>query len=270
VVKNSRTLRESFDSLLKGSEAAAFSGWDFSYIYGTGRMAEAPVAWNYYNVVRPHISRAEYLLDMGTGGGEMLSGFKPLPPHTYATEQYHPNVAVARKRLKPLGVEVVEIEEEKQPPYNSKLPFKNGFFDLIINRHEAYYPPELMRILKPGGCFITQQVGSLNNLTLTQFFLGRTVLVSNWNLKSAVDELEAAGLRMVRRQEDITFYRFYDIGAVAYFLKAVPWTLGDFTGEAFSAGKYRDRLWELHVKISEDGCYDTHRHRFLVVAEKQA
>ncbi|MBN1160927.1 MAG: class I SAM-dependent methyltransferase [Dehalococcoidales bacterium] len=258
-----QVLKESFESYIKQAEEAAFSGWDFSFVMRTGRMVEAPLKWNYYNFVLPHLDKAEKMLDMGTGGGEVLSQFAPLPLTTYATEQYHPNVAVARKRLEPLGVKVFELEEEKSPPYSAHLPFKDAFFDLILNRHEAYYPPELMRILKTGGVFITQQVGSLNNATLVQFFLGKTIPISNWNLKSAVDELKAAGFKIFKQQEDIQFFRFYDIGAIVYFLKAVPWTIKNF-----SVATYRDKLWELHIKISEDGFYDTPKHRFIVLAEK--
>jgi len=263
-----QTLKESFRFYLKQAEDASFSGWDFSFSFGTGREAEAPLKWNYYNVVLPYLKKAEKLLDMGTGGGEVLSGFAPLPPTTYVTEQYHPNVAVAKKRLEPLGVKVFEIEEEKSPPYNAHLPFKDNFFDLIINRHEAYYPQELMRILKPGGSFITQQVGSLTNVTLVQFLLGKTIPVKNWNLKSAIDELKAAGFKVVKQQEDIQFYRFYDIGAIVYLLKVIPWTLGDFTAEKFSVIKYKEKLWELHLKICEDGFYDSPQHRFILIAGK--
>ena len=63
-----------------------------------------PLPWNYYNVVLPYLRVAGTLLDMGTGGGEVLSRFQPLPPVTYATEQYKPNVAVAREKLETLGV----------------------------------------------------------------------------------------------------------------------------------------------------------------------
>jgi len=268
LTEKASSLKETFEAYLKQAEEASFSGWDFSYVYSAGRIAETPLKWNYYTGVMPYLRRAEAMLDMGTGGGEMLFRFQPLPPTTYATEQYRPNVAVAKKKLEPLGVKVFEIEEEKEPPFNSKLPFENEFFDLIINRHEAYYPPELVRLLKPGGTFITQQVGSLNLKTLVQFFLGKTIPLSNWNLKSAVDELESAGFRIVRQLEDVQHYRFYDIGAIVYLLKAIPWTLGDFTGEEFTVERYRDRLWELHLKICEDGYYDTPRHRFLVIAGK--
>jgi SAM-dependent methyltransferase len=264
-VKNDRALKESFEYYLKQAEEASFSGWDFSFIYRTTRMHEAPLKWNYYNIVLPYLKKAVKLLDMGTGGGEVLSGFQPLPPTTYATEQYHPNVSVARERLEPLGVKVFEIEEKKEPSlnFNKSLPFENNFFDLVIDRHEVYYPPELKRILKPGGVFITQQVANANCLNLKQFFLERPGTLGNWNLKSAVDELKSAGFEIIEQQEDIQFFRFYDVGAVAYFLKAIPWDIPDF-----SIDKYRDRLWEMHMRITRDGYFDTPQHRILIVARK--
>jgi hypothetical protein len=46
------------------------------------------------------------LLDLDTGGGELLAASAPLPRRTIATEGWAPNVPVARDRLSPLGVEV--------------------------------------------------------------------------------------------------------------------------------------------------------------------
>ena len=257
------TLKEMFEIYLEQAKNMPFTGWNFEYLTKTGRMVEAPVKWNYYNVVLLYLQRAEAILDMGTGGGEVLSGFQPLPPITFATEQYKPNVAVARERLEPLGVKVFEIEEEKEPPFNASLPFDDGFFDLIISRHEAYYPSELMRILKPKGMFVTQQVGSIGLISLKQFLTEKAETVSNWNLKSAVEELESAGFNILEQQEDIQFYRFYDVGAVAYLMKAIPWIIEDF-----EIDKYEDRLRELHIHIQESGFYDTPLHRFIIVAQK--
>jgi len=258
-----RESEEPFEKYLEEAEKASFSGWDFGYLTHTRRMVEAPLKWNYFNVVLPYIMNAESLLDMGTGGGEVLSAFSPLPSTTFATEQYKPNVEVARKKLGPLGVKVFEIEEEDSPPYNTDLPFEDDFFDLIINRHEAYYPPELYRILKSGGIFITQQVGGNTNRNLIEFLTGEPPRYSRWNLESAAAELEAAGFSIVQQQEDTQFYRFYDIGAIFYLLKAIPWTIEDFSVE-----RYRVKLRELHLKINADGYYDTPQHRFIIVARK--
>jgi SAM-dependent methyltransferase len=257
------TLEDMFETYLEQAKNTPFTGWNFECLTKTGRVVEAPVKWNYYNMVLPYLLKAETMLDMGTGGGEVLSTFRPLPPNTYATEQYKPNVAVARERLEPLGVKVFEIEEEKEPPFNASLPFDDGFFDLTINRHEAYYPGELMRILKPEGIFVTQQVGNKNVLSLKHFLTQGKGAVLNWNLESAVQELESARFHILEQQEDIQFYRFYDVGAVAYFMKAIPWIIDDF-----EIDKYRDQLWELHIQIQENGFYDTPLHRFIIVAQK--
>jgi hypothetical protein len=138
---------------LHAETAVPFAGWDFSYVTRTGRMKEAPLPWNYANLVSRRLRGAESLLDMGTGGGELLSLLRPLPPRTFATEGYAPNVPVARARLEPLVVTVVEADGE------ADLPFADEVFELVINRHESYRPEEVCRIMKPGACFITQQVG---------------------------------------------------------------------------------------------------------------
>lgn len=132
---------------------AAFEGWNFSRLTETGRMQEAPLSWNYPSVVRQKMKGIHSMLDMGTGGGELLSRLAPLPDQTYATEGYSPNVDVARARLEPLGVKVIPADGE------DVLPLPDQSLELIINRHESYAPAELYRLLKPEGLFITQQVG---------------------------------------------------------------------------------------------------------------
>ena len=152
--------KELFSTLIAEAEKAAFSGWDFSYIVRTGRQTDGALPWSYGTEVLRWIKSSKSTLDMGTGGGELLSILATLPKNTCATEAYGPNVNVARRRLKPLGVKVFRIKE-LQP-----LPFKNGQFDLIINRHTYYSEKEVFRMLKHGGVFITQQIGDLSFLLI--------------------------------------------------------------------------------------------------------
>ena len=249
-----------FDTYLKQAEEVSFSGWNFEYLTQTGRMQETPLPWNYYNVVLPFLREAGTMLDMGTGGGEVLSRFQPLPSVTYGTEQYKPNVVVARDKLEKLGVKVFEIEEETEPPFNATLPFNDDFFDLVTSRHEGYYPPELMRVIKPGGTFITQQVGQglWNVKTLLG---GMEPKDSGWNLVFLREELEASGFRIIEAREAVQTIRFFDIGAVAYWLKAIPWIV-----EGFDIEGYREKLKELHLLIEKNGYYDCTHDIFLLVA----
>lgn len=258
---NRNNLEKSFEIYLRQAEETDFSGWNFSYLGRTGRMCTTPLEWNYYILVFSELNNVETLLDMGTGGGEFLSILSPLPPKTVATELYEPNVPIARKNLEPLGVEVVAFEECGPSGYE-KMPFENEYFDLVINCHESYFPPELKRILKPGRLFVTQQVGSENLVSLVEFLTGREYSTTEWNQKVAVEELTSAGLSILKCRENIFHYRFYDVGAIAYLFKAIPWMI-----DGFSISQYKEKLWQLHLQISEKGYYDTQYHRFMITCK---
>jgi SAM-dependent methyltransferase len=151
-----------FEAFL-GHAGGELVGWSFSSMTTAGRMSADPLPWSYGSLLIPLMSRANDMLDMGTGGGELLSNLRPLPPNTHATEAWAPNVPVAREHLEPLGVTVHAIENEDDP-----LPFAEASLDLIINRHDSYDPNEVRRVLRPGGTFITQQVGGQNDADLNE------------------------------------------------------------------------------------------------------
>lgn len=237
-----------------------FSGWDFSYISDTGRTATAPLPWSYASQVLSRLRNAESLLDMGTGGGEFLSMLHPLPAYTYATEGYAPNISIAKERLEPLGIQVYPVEDD------SRLPFEANTFDLIINRHESYDPAEIRRICKPGGTFITQQVGAKNNLDLNEMLGASTAI--DWDdgsLPEIAARLKQAGWHIIKQQEAFPLSRFYDVGAIVYQLKAVSWQIPDFSVET-----YFEPLKQIHQQIQKAGFVDITDHRLLIIAQKMA
>jgi len=236
-----------------------FSGWDFSYI--SDRIVNAPLTWSYSSIILPLVRKVESLLDMGTGGGEFLSSLVPLPKHTCATENFEPNIPIAKKNLGPLGVMLFSSVD------NEKLPFKNEEFNLVINRHEFYSPIEVYRILKPNGIFITQQVGDINDSKLRLILTGseKSENDTEWNLEYAEERLKAIGFEILERQENISYTRIFDVGAIVYYLKAVPWELAGFSVE-----KYYDELVEIQSIINEKGYLelDSNNHRFIIKARK--
>ncbi len=126
-------------------------GWDFSGL--PGRMREDASPWDFDAVCRAGIGRSRHLLDMGTGGGEQLLRFADvLPADTTATEGWAPNVPVATRNLESPGIPVVDWDADRQPPVG--MPFEDGRFDLVVNRHEAFGAPEVVRVLSPGGVFL--------------------------------------------------------------------------------------------------------------------
>ena len=252
-----------FDELVHEALTAPFVGWGFDYL--AGRWQESPPPWDYRaEVVARLQGGVKRLLDMGTGGGEWLSTLQPLAPQTVATEGYAPNVAVAAGRLGPLGVRVVAVDGDDP----ARLPFADGAFDLVINRHDSYDPAEVRRVLKPGGWFITQQVGELDGVELNRWLqlpVHGAVSFSypGWDLAAAARALEAAGFVVVKRQEAFPPAVFHDIGAVVYYLRAIPWQIPDFSVE-----RYYQPLLALHRHIERNGPLTVHGHRFLLVARR--
>ena len=237
-----------------------FSGWDFSYILDTGRMRTSPATWGYASEILPRLRQAEAMLDMGTGGGELLSLLRPLPRRTFATEGYAPNLPVARARLEPLGVQVAEVVRE------GHLPFAGDHFDLVVNRHESYEPAEVWRVLRPGGVFITQQVGGEDEWDLNMLLGARPNLEwADWRLTTAAKQAEEAGFTVLKATEDFPATRFFDVGALVYYLKAVPWQVADFSVE-----RYFDALLHIHHRIQDQGFLEVRSHRFLIVGRKPA
>jgi len=238
-----------------------FAGWDFSYIDGTGRRATEPLPWSYVSLVLPHLRTVGAMLDMGTGGGELLSRLQPLPAMTVATEGYAPNVEIARDRLSPLGVQVIAIDQET----SHTLPLADATFDLIINRHEYYDPREVRRILKPGGRFITQQVGGGEYPPLRALLGDATPSeYAHWTCEYAVHELLDAGLIVTASAEAFPEARFYDVGALIYYLTPIPWDVPDFSVE-----RYHDALLAVHQHIQQNGYVAVQEHRFIIQAQRE-
>ncbi len=249
---------ELFNFLIAEAEAH-FSGWDFSYI--ADREAQAPLRWSYVSEALLRVRKSKAVLDMDTGGGEVFSYFAPFPLVAFATEAHPPNIPIARKRLEPLGVGVIPLEEEEP----RQLPFEAEKFDLVFNRHGYYWEPELYRILQPGGCFITQQVGDRNDIGIRKL-LGAPDACANieWaDLDEAVANLQATDFRIIKQLEDIYPQRFYDVGAIVYQLKAIPWQIPDFSVEG-----YFEQLKAVHETIQQDGYVDVLEHRFFIIAQK--
>lgn len=248
-------LDKEFESFLKDVERP-FSGWDFSFITESGRMSNSMLSWSYGSMVVPLVQKSSSMLDMGTGGGELLSKFQPFPEKVCATEGYLPNVPVAKKRLDPLGVEVFQINED------NLLPFRDNQFDLIINKHEAYSPTEVLRVLTNDGIFITQQVGGTDCTGINQA-LGAPINNEflHWNLSFAKNEMLENGFEVIEAKEEFPVQRFYDVGALLYYLQAIPWQIPDYKME-----NYFEEFYKIHKLIQSNGYFDVKQHRFILKA----
>lgn len=246
--------RLSYERLVEQAVHASIRGWDFSWL--RGRTSGGEPSWVYAERASSLLPTARRLLDMDTGGGELLASLSPLPRDTVAMEGWPPNIPIADKRLRVLRVALLGAAADQ-------IPVRESTFDLVLNRHGALNAAEIARVLVPHGRLLTQQVGSHNGLELNAA-LGAPPPADpeSWTLDAVVDELHRAGLRVLDAREEMVEYVFHDIGAVVFQLRAVPWQVRDF-----DLNRYDRRLRALHERICSQGAFTTRDHRFLVEAE---
>ncbi|MFD8971284.1 MULTISPECIES: class I SAM-dependent methyltransferase [Streptomyces] len=253
-------MARTFEELIDEAAAAPVEGWDFSWL--AGRAHEQRPSWGYQRVMGERMARARAALDIQTGGGEVLAGVPKLPPLVVATESWPPNVAKATGLLHPLGAVVVADEDE--PP----LPFAGKAFDLVVSRHPVtVWWEEIARVLRPGGTYLSQQVGPASVFELVEYFLGPQPeeVRRMRHPDDARRAAEAAGLEVVDLRSEFLHTEFLDVGAVVYFLRKVIWMVPGFTVD-----QYRDRLRELHEQIEREGPFVARTARFLIEAHKPA
>ena len=236
--------------------AAHMLGWEFSHI--DGRYDEEEPPWDYRGIVLENVRAEDRILDIDTGGGEFLLSLGHPAANTAATEGFAPNVALCREKLAPLGIAFREMAD------GEPIPFEDESFDRVIDRHGSFDIPELWRVLRPGGRFITQQVGDENDRGLVELLLpGLPKPFPGLNLTEQRRRFEAQGFRVQRGEEFFGAIRFFDIGALVWFARIIEWEFRDFSVE-----KDFDRLLEAQRVLEEKGAVEGCTHRYLIVAEK--
>jgi len=245
-----------FEQLLAEGGSVPLEGWDFSWF--EGRATEERPRWGYSRLLGERMARAAAALDIQTGGGEVLARIPHPPPVLVATESWPPNIPVARRNLRPLGAAVVAAAGE------GGLPFRGESFDLVVSRHPVTVAwPEIARVLRPGGTYLSQQVGAGSNRELTDFMMGPQPVDPARSAQVAVAGAQAAGLAVAGLREQALRVVFYDVGAVVHFLRKVPWTVPGFTVDG-----YADQLARMHRRIRARGPFVSHAQRFLIEARK--
>ena len=204
------------------------------------------------------MARARAALDIETGGGEVLATVARPPALLVATEGWWPNVEVASTRLQPLGARVVAAADAPA------LPFTDASFDLVVSRHPVVVLwREIARVLRPGGTYLSQQIGPGTDRELTDFMMGPRPVNQSRSAASARRGAESVGLEVVDLRECALRVAFFDVGAVVHFLHKVHWTVPDFT-----AGAYEAPLRRLHARIEREGPFVSTAQRLLVEARR--
>ena len=84
-------------------------------------------------------------------------------------------------------------------------------------------------------------------------------------MSAATADLQAGGLAIVQAQHWTGRQTFFDVGALIYFLKAIPWVVRGFSVETHIAG-----LTSLQARVDAGEPLSFKIERFLIEAKKIA
>ena len=232
-------------------------GWDLDEVK---RESVGPgPSWDYVARARELVADAQAVLDMGTGGGEVFSTIcEVYAGLAVATEAWHPNVSVAARRLSARGTEVVHAS-------GSNLPFASQSFDVVLNSHEDLSPPDVARVLRPGGCVLTQQVGRNEWQEIAQFFPRTSKEGRPDRFHTYQAGFESAGLTVIFARSHDTPVAYHSLGDVVYMFTVVmpQWRNHDFDLE-----HDLDALLALERELSGEKGIILTESRFVIEAVK--
>ncbi len=83
------------------------------------------------------------------------------------------------------------------------------------------------------------------------------------NLEEQARRFAGAGFTILQGEEAFRPIRFYDVGALVWFARIIPW---EFPG--FSVDSCLPRLLEAQEILERQGCVEGTIHRYLLVAQK--
>jgi hypothetical protein len=219
-VKDRYTQRE-LDELLASVQPRV--GWDFSLM----STLRAPVPWEYADVVGRFSRGLGIDIDP-----EMI---------TMATQDYSGRNLEFR-----LG--------------SARLEGIATSFPVIINRHATLDLPAVSEHLRPGGYFITQQVGE-RNMACVRLALGQPRPAAEISTKALTD----VGLRVIAFMEYDVQYVVRDIESLVFWLSALDMMHADLDGSA-ALGDATALNMILRGNVDTRG-FVTNEHRYLAVAQ---
>ena len=226
-------------------------GWDF----GSMRDSLAPTPWEYSTVVRSYLMPTDQVLDVGTGGGERLIEFASDMAEGLGVDPDPAMIAAAAANAQS-SANLGFTQDD------ARLRNVSQSFDVILNRHAAFDLNAVEAHLRPGGRFITQQVGE-RNMRNVRAALGEppeqpTITIA---------EVEAVpGLSVERFDEYDVEYVVHDIESVLFWFNALDLRHADIDGRSVSASV--EVLNEVLSGNVDARGFVTNEHRYLVVATK--
>ncbi|WP_076260343.1 class I SAM-dependent methyltransferase [Intrasporangium flavum] len=255
-----------YEQLVTEAESADVTGWGFGWL--DGRATEERPPWGYVRLLAERLPTAASVLDLDTGGGEVLgealgealAAAASLPQRLAATEGWAPNADVARRALGRFGVEVLDAAP------GEPLPVPDASVDLVTSRHPVRPDwDEVARVLVDGGTYLAQHVGPGSAFELVEAFLGpQPEARRGRDPHTEAAAAEAAGLDVLDLRTARCRMEFHDVGAIVWTLRKCVWWVPDF-----SVQRYDGVLRGLDEQLRRGEPFVAHSSRTLFDARRR-
>jgi ubiquinone/menaquinone biosynthesis C-methylase UbiE len=240
-----------------GEAVGQLQGWDFSRV-SDGR---GPVLWKYVDVICQYLKPTDRVLDIGTGGGEIFLSLAPYFGQGIGIDQNPRMIETAQRNRVDLSVENVTLIQME----GSDLQFEAEEFDIVLLRHLHVYVDEIVRVLRPGGYFITQMVGQRTALNFLEAF-GWTPAsfgLDWWQpVAELADEFRRHGCYIIAEAENDVPYWFEDIESFLFWVMSVPWP------EKIVLEKHWQNINHILETSQTERGIETNEHRGLLIVRK--
>lgn len=232
-------------------------GWDFSRM----SVERAPVTWEYLDVVSAFLRPTDVVLDIGTGGGERLLSLADKYRRAVGVDPDPDMVRVARENAaRHANVQFLPGSAERLDLVD------DGGFDVVLTRHAPTFAPELDRVTKPGGVFISQGIGSRNMDNIRQAFNTGSAAHYEDAHRTFLSELAARGWRLVAEGHYDVRYWVKDVPSLVFWFQAIAGA--NLFPDDFSIATHHGVINALIRRFGSPRGLETNEHRTLVIAQK--
>lgn len=232
-------------------------GWDFSQV----RDDRDPVPWDYREVARRYLTPADRVLDIGTGGGEQFLALSGAFGEGVGIDPNPAMIATAMENIPGGGGSNVSFTVGSA----EAAPFPDASFDVVLNRHATLDADEIMRVLRPGGYFVTQQVGAQNTFNFTSLFgasVGGRLHQREQEVPAVAARLQVLGGAIIAYGTYNVPYYFVDVESLVFWLMALPFP------EDFAIETHWQQVDYLLAEYGTPRGIETNEHRELLVIRK--
>ena len=240
------------------------SGWDFSVM----KTECDPVPWQYVDLVKQYLKPSDYVLDIGTGGGEIFLKLVDSFGKGVGVDRDPEMIKSAKGKVGPelankISFEVMDADQ---------LIFPDSTFDVVTDRQGPIPVGEIVRVLKPKGYFITQMVGKNNMQNIYHEFNPSFVAESNLygSAQSLAQQFAKLGCIVVSVCSYNVNYYVKDVASLLFWFKAIR-SRGHAASaipEDFNVEKYYQQVNNIITKYQTPKGLVTNEHRELLIIRK--